>query len=66
MRLTGLLVDLDGSPIGLNSNDLANEILMTNTDLLGLVLKGVGLSISPTNSYMAHPIMFAAIMTGLG
>jgi hypothetical protein len=38
---------------------------MTDTDLHVLVSRVANERMAPTSSYMAHPIMFAAMMTGL-
>jgi predicted HAD superfamily phosphohydrolase YqeG len=34
MGRTGLLVDLDGGLVGVDSNDLSNEVVVAHTDLL--------------------------------
>ena len=62
---TGLFVDLDGGFVGLDSNDLTDEVVMTNTDLEPSTLSLALWCIPHTSSYMAHPIMFSAMMTGL-
>lgn len=63
---TCFLVDLNRGLVLLDTNDLTNKQVMTDTTLcrqyLGFsTLLELGL---PTNSYMAQPIMFSATTTG--
>jgi hypothetical protein len=63
---TSLFVDLDGGLVGLNSNDLTNEAVVTNAHLHSAsIFKYILSQGAHTSSYIAHPIMLAATMTGL-
>lgn len=62
---TSLFVDLDGGLVGLDSNDLTDEVVVTNTDLGQSAVVHPSRAVPRTSSYMAHPIMFSAMMTGL-
>lgn len=62
---TSLFVDLDGSLVGLDSNDLTDKVIVTNTDLGQSAVIHPNRAVPRTSSYIAHPIMFSAMMTGL-
>jgi hypothetical protein len=66
---TCLFVYLNGSSIAINPNNFSNQLVITNSTL-GKDISRERLwsqnraSSAPTNSYIAHPIMFSATMTG--
>ena len=66
MGCTSLLIDLDGGLVGFNPNDLSHKTVVTHTDLETSTAACGSRVAAPTSSYMAHPIMFSAMMTGLG
>ena len=63
---TSLFIDLDGGLVGFDSNDLTDEVLVTDTNLERSITVHSDMAHTHTSSYMAHPIMFSAMMTGLG
>jgi len=68
-RHTCLLVHLDGCLIAIDSDDLTNELVVTDFDLFQRLatrtLQGIVNRSLHTNSYMATPIMSSATTTGL-
>ena len=63
---TSLFVDLNGGLVVFDSNDLTDEVLVTDTNLAGSITVHSDMAHTHTSSYIAHPIMFSAMMTGLG
>lgn len=69
---TGFLVDLNGSLVSLDTNNFTDEQIVSNMALSALKVsmdelrRGYwgGARGTPTNSYMAQPIMFSATTTG--
>ena len=64
---TSFLIDLNCSSIGFDSNDFSREFIVTYIDLKIISIMAHWKRGEPlyTSSYMATPIMFSAMTTGL-